>query len=60
MLLLCDCCHSEYEGDDIEGGEQLCPQCFKEFIIDPQLKEAEKEALEILGEIEDESDDYGE
>ena len=37
MLVLCDCCHSEYDSEEFPIGEQLCPVCFKQFVIDPQL-----------------------
>lgn len=44
MILLCDCCHSEFVSEDfIIGGEQLCPACFKAFIIDPQIEELEND-----------------
>lgn len=37
MIVLCDCCHSEYNSEEFFNEEQLCPECFKMFVIDPQL-----------------------
>lgn len=47
IILLCDCCHSEYEVSEDLGGEQLCPDCLQEFVIDPFIRELEEECEEL-------------
>lgn len=58
MILLCDCCHSEYESDEFSIGEQLCPACFKVFVIDPQIEELEDEEFTPIDDYISET--YGE